>query len=204
MASKKTRTKKDQKAAILEAALPDVPFDGWTDELLERAAARLQLTQADIAESFPDGPVGLIRYFSVWADAKMLAKQKPRKGVNERIRDRIASSVRARLEILSPHKQAVAASLSRLALPPHNLLLPKMVWKTADAIWRAAGDTSTDYNYYTKRLLLSGVLTSTTLFWLNDTSEAAEKTWAFLDRRIENVLKIGRGIGKLREKREKA
>ena len=203
MAARKPRAKEDLKAQILEAALPDIPFDGWTDELLERTAARLKLSQDDIAENFPEGPVGLIRYFSVWADEKMLAKIKAKKS-DERISERITRSVRARLEILTPHKQAVSASLSRLAIPPHNLLLPKMVWKTSDAIWRAAGDTSTDYNYYTKRLLLSGVLTSTTLFWLNDKSTDAEKTWAFLDRRIANVLKIGRGIGKLREKRKKA
>lgn len=204
MAGKKTRMKQDMKTAILEAALPDVPFDGWTDALLERAAARLKLSAEDIQAAFPDGPAGLVRHFSVWADEKMLSKMNGAKKKNERISARITSAVRTRLEILAPHKQAVSASMSCLALPPHNLALPKLVWKTSDAIWRAAGDTSTDYNYYTKRLLLSGVITSTTLFWLNDTSAGSERTWAFLDRRIANVLALGRGIGKLREKRERA
>lgn len=201
MASKKSRVKQDMKTALLEAALPDVPFDGWTDALLERAAARLKLSTKDIEEAFPDGPIGLIRHFSVWADEKMLLKLKRTGKKNERVSDRITAAVRARLEVLTPHRQAVSASLSCLALLPQKLVLPKLVWKTSDAIWRAVGDTSTDYNYYTKRILLSGVLTSTALFWLNDTSTGYERTWAFLDRRIANVLALGRGIGKLRRKR---
>ena len=100
--------------------------------------------------------------------------------------------MRTRLEILQPHKPAVSAALAFMALPPRNLHLPKMVWTTADRLWQAAaGDTATDFNHYTKRLLLAGVLTSTTLYWLNDKSHGQENTWAFLDRRIANVLKVG-------------
>ncbi len=103
-------------------------------------------------------------------------------------------------------REAVRAALTFLALPPRNIHLPKCVWATADKIWRAAGDTATDYNHYTKRILLSGVLSATTLYWLNDDSAKKEKTWAFLDRRIDNVLKIGQGmnqvIGKLKNKKE--
>lgn len=121
-----------------------------------------------------------------------------------RIRDRVAHCVRTRLEILAPHLQALSSALAFLAMPPRNLLLPKMVWRTADTIWRACGDTSTDYNHYTKRLLLSGVQTSTALYWLNDKSDGHEKTWTFLGRRIDDVMKIGGAIGKLKSGAEKA
>lgn len=201
MARKKAQSGTELKARILEAALPDVAFDGWSPELLERAAARLKLSEAEVAEAFPRGAHDMVIYFSAWADAQMLKKLPAKKMAEMRVRDRIAAGVRARLEALGPHKQAVGAALAFLAPPPRNLHLPKLVWQTADALWRAAGDTATDYNHYTKRILLSGVLTSTTLFWLNDKSEDHARTWEFLSRRIDNVLKIGGAIGKLKSKR---
>lgn len=202
--AKKRASKTDLKSRILEAALPDVVFDGWSDELLARAAERLKISEDDVDEAFPGGPQDMVAYFSEWANARMLEKMTPAKLSKLRVRDKIAFGVRTRLEILAPHKQAVASALAFMAPPPRNLQLPKLVWKTADAIWRAAGDTATDYNHYTKRLLLSGVLTSTTLYWLNDKSGGDEKTWAFLDRRIDNVLKIGQALGKLKPQKSKS
>ena len=188
------------KTKLLEAALPDVAFDGWTDELLNRAAARLNMTPDEAAEIFPDGVTGLAQYLSAWADEKMLAKMPQAKMEKLRMRERITLGVAARLEVLAPYKAATGSALAFLAKPPRGRCLPKMVWATADAIWRRAGDTSTDYNHYTKRLLLSGVLTSTILFWLNDDSEGYARTQRFLDARIDNVLKVGGLIAKVKAK----
>jgi ubiquinone biosynthesis protein COQ9 len=55
-------------------------------------------------------------------------------------------------------------------------------------MWYAAGDKSTDFNFYTKRATLAGVYSATLLYWLNDRSAGSEATWAFLDRRIDNVM----------------
>lgn len=192
------------KRRLLEAALPDVPFDGWSDALLSRAAERLKANDDAVAEAFPAGAMSLVLYFSEWADDEMLKALTPRRLGTLKIREKIALGVRARLEVLTPHRAAVSSALAFLALPPRNIHLPKMVWRTADVIWRAAGDTATDYNHYTKRLLLSGVLTSTTLYWLNDKSEGSENSWKFLDRRIEEVLKVGQKISSFKKKREQA
>ena len=113
-----------------------------------------------------------------------------------KVRDKVAAGVRARLEILEPHKEAVRRGLSFLALPLNGPLGLKLLYNTVDAIWYAAGDRATDYNFYTKRTLLSGVYSSTLLFWLNDKSEGHEASWAFLERRIDEVLKIGGTLGK--------
>lgn len=200
--AKKRSTAETLKSRLLEAALPDVAFDGWSDELVAKAALRIKVSEDDAAEAFPQGALGLVRCFSEWADAKTLAKLTPQKLSKLKVREKITLGVRTRLEILAPHKQAVSAALAFMALPPRNIYLPKMVWATADKIWRAAGDTATDYNHYTKRLLLSGVLTSTTLYWLNDKSEGGENTWKFLDRRIEEVLKVGQKIASFKKKRQ--
>lgn len=204
MAKKSAKTSPDLRRRLFEAALPDVAFDGWTDEVLARAAKKLKLDDGAVDEAFPKGPVSLAEYFAEWADDRMAEKLNMKKLTDMRIRDRVAHCVRTRLEILAPHRQALSSALAFLAMPPRNLLLPKMVWRTADTIWRACGDTSTDYNHYTKRLLLSGVQTSTALYWLNDKSDGHEKTWTFLGRRIDDVMKIGGAIGKLKSGAEKA
>jgi ubiquinone biosynthesis protein COQ9 len=194
---KKARDTRDVPSKILAAALRDAAFDGWTDDMLHKAAKRAGVSEDAAHDAFPEGVLGLVLYFSEWADGEMLKKLPPKKLASMRVRDKVTAGVRARLEILGPHREAVAKSLSFLARPPRNIHLPKLVWRTADHIWRAAGDTATDYNHYTKRILLSGVLTATTLFWLNDDSDGREKTWDFLDSRIGEVLKIGQFVGQV-------
>ncbi len=189
------------KTKFLLAALPDVPFDGWTAELMERTAERLKVNRNEIDIEFPGGIRDLVRYFSIWATDETLRKLKKADLGSLRVRDRITLGVRTRLEILAPYKQAVSASLSFMALPPQSFSLPKLVWHAADKLWWIAGDTATDYNHYTKRILLSGVLSSTTLYWLNDTSKGHAQTWAFLDRRIDNILKVGMKIAQFKKKK---
>ena len=196
-----SKTRAPFKTRFLLTALPDVPFDGWTKALMERTAERLQSTESMVNAGFPEGIHDLVRYFFIWATEETLKKLKAADPDALRMRDRIAFGVRTELEILAPYKQAVSAALSFMALPPHSFTMPKLVWHAADKLWRAAGDTSTDYNHYTKRILLSGVLTSTTLYWINDTSKGHTQTWAFLDRRIDNVLKIGMKISQFKKKK---
>lgn len=193
----KDRKAKNRKTEILLAALPHVAFDGWSDEVLARAAKR---TKTEVKKIFPGGAHDLAVYFSDWADQEMLAQMTPAKLKPMRMRDKVAFGVRLRLERLTPYKEAVSAALSFMSVPPKSLQLPKLVWKTADKIWWAAGDTATDYNHYTKRILLSGVLTATTLYWLNDSSGDHEKTWRFLDRRIDNILTVGKAISSVVKK----
>ena len=189
------------KTRFLLDALPDVPFDGWTKELMERTAEQLKVADNKVDMEFPQGVRDLVTYFSIWATEETLKKLKKTNLGALRVRDRITLGVRTRLEILAPHKQAVSAALSFMALPPQSFSLPKLVWHAADKLWWIAGDTATDYNHYTKRVLLSGVLTSTTLYWLNDDSKNHAQTWAFLDRRIDNVLKIGMKISQFKKKK---
>jgi ubiquinone biosynthesis protein COQ9 len=107
-----------------------------------------------------------------------------------RFRDRVAFAVRKRLELATHHKEAVRRGTTLFALPIYAADGAKAVWGTADAIWDTLGDQSQDYNWYTKRSILSAVYSSTVLFWLGDESEGQEATWAFLDRRIDNVMQF--------------
>ena len=180
---------------ILLAALEDVPFEGWSWPLVQQAALRIgsepEMADAVFIEKLP----GILDHFSDWADRQMLAALADIDGDAMRVRDRIQRAVQIRLGFLEPHREAVRASLGYWARPLRKYRAAKNIWKTADHIWHWAGDRSTDYNHYTKRILLSGILTSTMLVWLNDQSHANGDTDMFLTRQIENVLKLGQFTG---------
>lgn len=177
------------KTKFLQAALPDAPFDGWTEALMRRTAEKLGVPAARVDMEFPRGAADLAAFLGDWATEEALKKKLDA----PRMHERIAQGVRRRLEILGPHREAVAAALKLNALH-----LPRALWHTADKIWWAAGDTATDHNHYTKRALLSAVIASTTLYWLNDSSREQEKTWRFLARRIDNVLAFGQKLAQVK------
>ncbi len=181
---------------LLLASLAHVPFDGWSEAALRVGAVDAGLSSAEALNAFPAGPTEALALFSDWADRQMLARLEKVELGAMKVREKVAAGVRLRLEVLAPHKEAVRRGLAVLALPVNASQGLKSVHRTVDAIWTMAGDRATDYNYYTKRLLLAGVLTSTTLYWLNDRSEGHQATWAFLERRIDEVLKVGGRLGK--------
>lgn len=184
---------------ILLEALPDVPFDGWTVACLEKAALRAGYGREMVRAVFPQGVKDAVSCLSHWADDQMLSRLKKAKVQSLRVRDRIALGVRTRLEILTPYKEAERLALSYWVRPLRKFEGIKLVWKTADCIWDWAGDTATDYNRYTKRTLLSGIIMATTFFWIADRSQDGQKTWDFLDRRIDDVLVLGKIAGKFKK-----
>jgi ubiquinone biosynthesis protein COQ9 len=185
--------------SILEEALPAVAFEGWSRETL-REAARRAGHPPDMADAaFPGGPMAAIDHFSDLADRKMLKALENVSMEALKIRDRVRLAVLTRLDVLAPHREAVRLSAARWALSPRTEGV-RSLWHTADRIWKRAGDTSTDYNRYTKRSLLVGVLVSTTLAWMGDTDPQSARTKAFLDRRIENVMTLGRAIGRFKKR----
>lgn len=185
-----------QRASLLDAALRHVPFDGWTWTALDAGARDLALPAGEAQRLFPGGPQELIRAFSAEADRAMLETLEGLDLASMKVREKVAAGVRARLEAVAAHREAVRSGLAFFALPQNAPAGLTCLYRTVDAIWYAAGDTATDYNFYTKRALLAGVYSSTLLFWLNDKSEDFSATWAFLDRRIGEVLKVAGRLGK--------
>lgn len=183
---------KADKIKILEQALKDVPFDGWTIDTFEQAAEKQELERLTIKAFFPRGLNDILDFFAIWADDQMIASLENIDQKDLRIHERIHLAVEKRINILTPHKEAVRETAKIMTRPQYARTGAHITWQTADRIWDWAGDTSTDYNRYTKRGLLSGVIGSTMLYWLNDDSDNAEKTNDFLSNRIQNVLFIGK------------
>ena len=188
------------KDRILIAALEDVPFDGWHWSVIEGASVKAGYDKETVRTVFPNKLSDVLRYFSAWADRQMLEALE---GINiddMRVRDRIRLAVETRLGVLESYKESVRAASVYWLSPFRKIAAGKMVWQSADKMWNWAGDTAQDYNHYTKRALLSGVITTTMVAWLNDNSSNHQETLAFLDRRIDNVLGIGKFIGKFKRK----
>ena len=176
--------------AVLTASLPHAAFDGFTDSLLQKAGAEAGVSKADLARLFENGALSLIEFYSVHTDALMEQRLAEMDLAAMKIRLRIATAVKTRLMILKPHKEAARRAAALLSLPMHAALGAKLMYRTVDAMWRATGDTSTDFNFYTKRGILAGVYGSTALCWFNDTSADEKPTDDFLAARIENVMQF--------------
>ena len=176
--------------AVLAVALPHAAFDGFTDKVLEQAAAEAGVSKASLARLFPGGPIALVEYYSAWADEQMVAALAKLDLKAMKIRSRIAAAVMARLAVLKPDKEAARRAATLLAMPMHAMTGTKLGWRTVDAMWRAAGDTSTDFNFYTKRGILAGVYGATAVRWFNDDSADEKPTRDFLAARIENVMQF--------------
>lgn len=191
-------------ADIITHALPMVPFDGWTQPVLNRAAQAAGYKRTDAIRVFPGGVTQALDCYFTLADAHMATALSRYSLDTMKVRERIATAVRVWLECQLPHKEALRRALALQALPlnqPHGI---KQLYHTVDEIWHAAGDTSTDFNFYTKRLLLAGVFSATRRYWLDDTSPGNAASWEFLSRRIEDVMTIEKAKSRLRNWLESA
>ena len=179
---------------LLDAMLEIAPETGWTDAGLARAATKAGLTDGQVQLATPNGVADLLDLLGKRAAGAAETRLAQPDIAGMKVREKVASAVRAWLAFLEPHKAAV----KRAAGSPTNLLTgPKGLWTAADAIWAGLGDKSTDYNWYTKRMILSGVIGSTLVAWLGTDDQA--QISAFLDRRIENVMQFEKFKGEVRE-----
>ena len=186
------------KDEIVLAALDHVVFDGWSWKTLCRGAEDAGYNEQKLRAVFPSKLESALDHFSDMADRWMMEKLSALEPADMRIRDRIRHGVLTRIHVLEPYKEAVHASISYWSVPPRQARAGKMTWRTADLIWNWAGDTSKDYNHYTKRCLLSGIVASTIFVWCQNDDPELKRTTDFLDARIGNVMDFGRIIGKLK------
>lgn len=183
------------RSALLDAALNEAAFDGWNARTLARAAASAGYSEGEVQLYCPDGVLDLIEVWSRQADEG--ARQVISTSGANRIRDKVAGGVLARLDQIAGYEDAASRARGRLLLPDGLDRGRKLMWATSDMIWRAIGDKSTDYNFYSKRTILSGVFTTTFMIWVEDHDPEKAKTKAFLDNRIENVMQFEKVKGQV-------
>lgn len=177
--------------ALLLATLPQVAFEGWTDKALAAGVADAGLSAAEGEIAFPGGATEMITHWQAMSDRETFAalERTPTAGLTTG--ERLSIAVRARIELNTPHREAVRRTLAYLSLPANAALALRLAWRTVDALWYAAGDTTTDVRYYGRRAALTALYTATVFYWLDDDSEDCADTWAFLDRRLTDFERLG-------------
>ncbi len=183
--------------SLLDAALGHVPFDGWSETTFRAAVADSGVSTTVARGIFPRGSVDLAVAFHKRGDVAMAERLRSTDLGPMRYSERVAAAIRFRLEAAGD-REAVRRASTLFALPMHAADGARLIWGTADAIWTALGDTSTDFAWYSKRATLSAVYGATVLYWLGDDSLGHQDTWAFIDRRIEDVMRIEKLKGQVR------
>jgi len=165
-------------------------FDGWTQAAVDSAAGQLGIDPVRARLAMPKTQAGMIDTYVQEVDRALEAWFTPKRMAKLKIREKIRALVWHRLEIMGPAREGIRRALAILAMPQNLPLALRISWRTVDQMWRIAGDTSTDFNHYTKRMTLGAVHASTLLVWLDDQSEGWADTAAFLDRRIDDVMRF--------------
>lgn len=189
------------RSAILDAALPNAAFEGWTSKTLRDAVKTAGLPDGAEDLYFPGGATELVRFWGERCNEQARIKIEAMDLGAMKIRDRVTKGVLARLEAIGPHNEAARRGVAKLSLPSSGTAGPKSLWAAADTIWRAIGDTSTDANYYSKRTVLSAVISTSLMAWISDGSPDKTEAKAFLDRRIDNVMQFEKVKAKARNAR---
>ncbi len=184
--------------AIAEAAV----FDGWSDAALVSAAAQHGIKPEVARLAYPGGAMDMIAAWIAVVDAAMATELTQARLGNLPIRERIRSLVQFRLDAMTPQREALRRALSIMAMPQNAPRALRLGWNSADTMWRLAGDVATDYNHYTKRAILGSIYAATLSVFVADESEDFAETKAFLDRRIEGVMKFEKAKARLLKPRD--
>ena len=194
----------DELRAALAPLLPaHAAFDGWTEEALAMAAEELGVPPGRARLAFPGGAIEMVDAWFDWIDKAMLIAFPPERIAQMKIRERIRDLILFRFETMRPHREALRRALAVLAMPQNLAAAARLAWRSADRLWRLAGDTATDFNHYSKRAILVGVYGSTTLVFLDDNDEDLAETRAFLGRRIDDVMRFEKFKASWRGARER-
>ncbi|MFN4113016.1 MAG: COQ9 family protein [Sphingomonadaceae bacterium] len=172
--------------ALAEAAV----FDGWSSQAITSAAETLGVNPDVAALAYPDGAIDMIAAWIAAIDAAMAQAFPPERIAAMKIRERIRALVQFRLDAMTGSEEALRRALAIMAMPQNAARALKLGWGSADRMWRLAGDTATDYNHYTKRTILASIYAATLTVFVSDESEGKAETRAFLDRRIDGVMKF--------------
>ncbi len=177
-------------------------FDGWSDAAVASAAAEAGVPEGTARLAMGEGAMDRIAAWIERVDADMAAAFSEVRIHNLPIRERIRTLVQFRLDALSGQEEALRRALAIMAMPQNARRTAALGWHSADAMWRLAGDTATDWNHYSKRATLGAIYAATLLVLANDASDDKAETRAFLDRRISGVMRFEKAKARILRPRE--
>lgn len=187
----------EARLALAGAIADAAAFDGWSEAAVRAAASDHGMDPEFAAYAFSGGAMAMIEAWVHAIDAAMARELPAEKLAAMKVRERIAALVRFRLDAAAPNKEALRRALAIMAMPGNAPRALRLGWHSADVMWRLAGDTASDYNHYTKRAILGSIYAATLAVFVDDTSEGHAETLAFLDRRIEGIMKFEKAKARL-------
>ena len=198
MMKTKSLYNKETKTDLIEAMLIHVPFDGWTWDAMEQGALDIGFEKKKtpslrieiFKDLFKNGPIDFIDTFSEVIDLEVKENYVSIENKPERVPEKIKKIIMIRLNLCLKYKEAIRSSISITAIPANAKTSINILYRTCDSIWKIAGDKSTDFSFYTRRITLAAVYSSTLLFWLNDKSNDSVETEFFLNRRLKDITNI--------------
>lgn len=185
------------RAALAADVAASAVFDGWSDAAVAAAAETRGINPAVARAAFADGPMAMIAAWIESVDAAMIAALPAEALAALPIRERIRRLVLVRLDAVAGKEEALRRAFSIMAMPLNAAQALKLGWRSADRMWRQAGDTASDYNHYTKRATLAGIYAATLAVFADDRSEGKADTHAFLDRRIDGIMRFEKAKAQL-------
>ncbi|MEP7222292.1 MAG: COQ9 family protein [Novosphingobium sp.] len=192
----------EMRLALAPLIAAEAAFDGWSMAAVDNAAARIGVPPASARLAFDGGAMAMIAAWTHSIDQAMAAALPPERIGNLPIRERIRTLVQFRLDAVAGNKEALLRALAIMAMPQNLAAAARLGWHSADAMWRLAGDTAADYNHYTKRLTLGALYASTLAVFAHDHSEDHAESRAFLNRRIEGVMRFEKAKARLMKPRD--
>lgn len=182
---------------LMMNALENVPFEGWSEAGFRCACERIAADPVEARRECPAGALDLALEFQRWGD-ELMEKELAETDLNSmRMNERVATAVETRLAVVAEHREAVRRVMTLFALPFNGTRGARSLWRSADRIWNLLGDRADDYNWYTKRAMLSAVIGSSALYWLGDSGNG-ESTRLFIERRINDVMRVETIKGQIR------
>lgn len=175
--------------AWIDATVRRAREGGWSRETLRLALEDCGEPGDLVASAFPRGVTGAIEAWAALTDARMDAAAAAEDLASLRTPKRIRRVVELRLRLLEPDREALRAAMALLALPWNAPCGLRLLARTASAIWHAAGDTSTDFSWYTRRATLAAVYATTLAYWMRPIKPEMDDVLSFLDRRLQDLPK---------------
>jgi ubiquinone biosynthesis protein COQ9 len=189
---------------LAPAIARNAAFDGWSIAAVHVAADDAAIDRDVAALAFKGGAMAMIDAWIESIDLELAGRLPPEQLNAMKIRQRITELLSTRLGIMAPDRESLRRAMAIMAMPQNLARAAKIGWRSADRMWRLAGDTASDFNHYTKRMILSGVYASLLSVFVNDDSENFADSRAFLNRRIDNVMQFEKVKAQAKARREYA
>ena len=175
-----------KKIKIFELTKKIVSIDGWSENILVKLVSK-NIDRSELAYFFPNGYKDIFKFSLDEINNSLEITISKTNIINLPLNKRIKKILMTRIEILNKDKKFYNKTFNHLLLPQNTKILKKNLYKSVDTMWYLAGDNSTDFNFYTKRLILSGIYVSTLLIFFNKNIEEAENN---IDKSLKRIAKL--------------